>query len=613
MPDLAAVDWMILLIYFFFTISIGLGLRQSIAASGDFLLGGRVFPAWLCGLALAGASLGSLEVLAMGAAGARYGWAGASFFALGSVVPLVFAGLFMTPTLRASQARSMPDYLRLRFDAGTRGLSAWLLLFIAILGAALGFYAMARVSAALHLFDAIFHAGTVGSTGVQILSVALPTAIVLVYVLLGGLSATMYTQVMQFFVLFAGFLPMVFLGLKQVGGWSGLHSGFAAVMAARPWGDAHPGSGAAIAGAVGLGILLTAGYWCTEMSVMQTALAAENVRAARRAPLIAAATRVFLPFILVLPGMIAISLPTPHTTMTVRNESGEIFHEIQVVPQAAEQGRGLVPARTGSLADPMAGAALRDAAGHTRLDYGLALPNLLPHNLPNGLLGLALTALLACLTGGVAGRISAFASIFTHDVYQPLRSSEPSEKHLLAVGRWAVVGSLVLSAGLACAAMHVPGMPGVLDLLALLLAVGNAPMLATFLLGMFWKRATSQGAFAGIVAGYAAALLHYGLTVPAGLSRGFAGGWIAPLHHPAGFLAQNAGTALAAMVVNAIVTVAVSLSTAARPEAELTGLVHSLPPPPPRKPAKPETGWKRPEVFATLILLAAIAVGLIFI
>ncbi len=613
MPDLAAVDWMILLIYFFFTISMGLGLRQYIATSGDFLLGGRVFPAWLCGLAFAGASLGSLEVLGMGAAGARYGWASASFFALGSIVPLLFAGLFMAPIYRGSQARSTPDYLRLRFDAKTRGLSAWLLLFIAILGAALGFYAMARASAALHLFDAMFHAGTVGSAGVQILSIAIPAAIVLVYVLLGGLGATMYTQVMQFFVLFAGFLPMVFLGLRDAGGWKGLKSGFAAAVAARPWGDAHPGSSAAIAGAVGLGILLTAGYWCTELSVLQTVLAAENVRAARRVPLIAAAARVVLPFILVLPGMIAISLPTPHTTMTVRNDNGEIFHEIQVVPQAAEEGRGLVPARTDSLTDPMAGTALRDAAGHTRLDYGLATPNLLPHNLPNGLLGLALTALLACLTGGVAGRISAFAGMFTYDVYQPLRRFETSEKHLLAVGRWAVLGSLVLSAGVACAAMHVHGAPGVLDLLALLLAVGNAPMLATFLLGMFWKRTTSQGAFAGIFAGYVAALLHYGLTVPAGLSRGMAGGWIAPLHHPASFLAQNEGTALAAIVMNAVVTVAVSLFTAARPEAELPGLVHPLPAPPPRKSAKPETGWKRPEVFATFILLAAIAVGLIFI
>ncbi|HVC46976.1 MAG TPA: hypothetical protein VND90_06990, partial [Terracidiphilus sp.] len=514
---------------------------------------------------------------------------------------------------RGSQARSMPDYLRLRFGAGTRTLSAWLLLVIALVGAALGFYVMARVSSALHLFDAIFHGGSVGSAGVQILSIAIPAAIVLVYVLLGGLGATMYTQVMQFFVLFAGFLPMVFLGIKQMGGWSGVQSGFAAAVAARPWMNAHPGDGAGIAVAVGLGILLTAGYWCTEMSVLQTVLAAENVRAARRVPLIAAAARVFLPFILILPGMIAISLPTPHTTETVRNDNGAIFHEIEVVPQAAEEGQGLVPARTGSLKDPLAGTPLRDSAGHIQLDYGLATANLLPHNLPNGLLGLALAALLACLTGGVAGRISAFASMFTYDVYQPLRSTEPSEKHLLAVGRWTVVGSLVLSVGLAWGAMHVHGIPGMLDLLALLLAVCTAPMLATFLLGMFWKRTTGTGALAGMIAGYIAALLHYGLTVPAGLSRGFAGGWIAPLHHPASFLRQNAGTALAAIVVNLVVTTGVSLFTAARPEAELTGLVHSLPAAAPRKSAKPETGWKRPEVFATLILLAAIAVGLIFI
>jgi SSS family solute:Na+ symporter len=612
-PSLAAVDWMILLIYFFFTISIGLGLKQHIATSGDFLLGGRVFPSWLCGFAFSGASLGALEILGMGAAGARYGWASASFFALGSVVPLLFAGLFMAPIYRGSQARSVPDYLRLRFDAKTRALGAWLQLIIAILGAALGLYAMARVSAALHLFDAMFHAGAVGSTGVQILSVAIPAAIVLVYVLLGGLGAAMYTQVMQFFVLFAGFLPMVYFGLKQVGGWGGLRSGFADAVAARPWLDVHLRSGAAIASALGLGILLTAGYWCTEMSVLQSALAARTVRAARRTPLIAAAARVFLPFILILPGMIALSLPTPHTTETTRNENGAIFHEIQIVPQAAEEGEGLVPARTNSITDPMAGAPLHDPAGHVRLDYGLATANLLPHNLPNGLLGLALTALLACLTGAVAGRVSAFAGIFTADAYPSLRRSETGEKHLLAVARWAVLGSSILSVGLACGLLYVPGVPGLLELLALLLAVCNAPMLATFLLGMFWRRTTSTGAFAGLIAGYVAALLHYGLTVPAGPPRGIAGGWIAPLHHPPSFLAQNAGTALAAIVVNAIVTVAVSLSTTARPEAELTALVHSLPAPPPRKPAKPETGWSRPTVLATIVLLAAIAVSLIFI
>lgn len=612
MPSLAAIDWMILLIYFFFTVSIGLGLKQYIATSGDFLLGGRVFPAWLCGLAMAGASLGSLEILGMGAAGARYGWASTAFFALGSVVPLLFAGLFMAPVYRGSEARSVPGYLGLRFDAKTRALSAWLLLIVAILGAALGLYVMARVSAALHLFDAMFHAGTVGSLGVQLFSVAIPAAIVLVYVLLGGLGATLYTQVMQFFVLFAGFLPMVYLGLKQVGGWGGLQTSFAAAVAARPWLGAHLGSGTAIAAALGLGVLLTSGYWCTEMSVVQTVLAARNVRAARRTPLIAAATRVFVPFILILPGMIAISLPTPHTTETTMNENGTIFHEIRVVPQAAEEGRGLVPARTNSVADPLAGAPLHDAAGHVRLDYGLATANLLPHNLPNGLLGLALTALLACLTGGVAGRVSAFAAIFTGDVYPPLRRAELSEKHLIAVGRWAVLGALLLSAGLACWLLYTPGVPGVLELLALLLAVCNAPMLAAFVLGIVWKRTTSAGAFAGLIAGYVAALLHYGLAVPSGMTRGIAGGWITPLDHPGSFLAQNAGTALAGIVIGTIVTVAVSLFTSARPEAELTGLVRSLPAPPPRKPAKPETGWRRPTVLATLVLLAAIAVSLIF-
>lgn len=604
MPNLAAVDWMILLIYFFFVISIGLGLRQYIAGSQDFLLAGRALPAWICGLGFAGASLGALEVLGMGAAGARYGLTSASFFGLGSIIPLLFVGLYMAPIYYRSKARSVPEYLRLRFDEKTRVLNACLMLAISILSAALALYAMARVSAALHLFDAMFHAGTVGSFGVLMLCVAIPAAVVLVYVVLGGLGATIYSQAMQFCVLVAGFLPMVFLGLKQEGGWSGMKAGFSSAVAVHAAVGATP---TALALAVGLGIVLTAGLWATDFSLLQTALAAKSAAAARRTPLIAAALKVLLPFVLVVPGIVAIGLPTPRTSETVRNTNGEIYHEIDVVPQAVELGQGVVPAETDSTADPLGGKVLRGPGGRPILDYGMATPNLVPNNLPTGLLGLGLTALLACLVGGVAGRISAVHTVFTCDIYQAHIRKDASEKHLVAVGRWAALGAVVISAGLACVALRLHGVPGILDLLALSLAVFSAPMLMTFVLGMFWKRATGHGAFAGLLAGFAAALAHYGLTLPAGAQRGIAGGWIAVLHHPPSVLNQSGGTALGAIVVNLLVTVVVSLCTRPRAAAELAGLVHSLAAPPPVN----RIWWKRPESLAAAVLLAAIAVSAI--
>lgn len=607
MPNLSAVDWMIVLIYFFFVISIGLSLRQFIAKRDDFVIAGRALPAWLCGFAFAAASLGSLEVLGMGAAGARYGLVSASFFSLGSVVPLLFAGLFMTPVYYAATAkgaRSVPGYLGLRFDARTRTLNAILFLAIEILGAALALYVMARIFAALGLFNILFHAQTVGSMGVLIFSVALPAALVLIYVTLGGLGATMYAQVMQFFILIAAFLPLVLMGLKQAGGWTAMKASFTTALT-HATGSAPAAGGTALAAAALLGAVLTAGYWCTNPGLLQTAMAAENAGAARRAPLIAAAARVLLPFLLILPGIIAIGMPTPHTTELIRTEGGAIYHEISVVPEPAEKGQGLIPARTDSPSDLLAGKILRDKQGHALLNYAMATPNLLPYNLPTGLIGLAITALLACLTGGVAARIAAIGTIFTCDLFEPHARNTDAESRSVSVARWTTAAAVLLAAALACVAMRMP-MPGLLDLLALTFAVLYAPMLVTFLLGMFWKRATAAGAFAGSIAGFAAALAHYGLTVPQGEMRGVAGGWLVAAPHQAhGILAQNMGTALCGMLANLIVAAIVTLFTAPRPQAELTGLVYSL------TPAIKPTGLQ-PAVLAGIVLLAAIAVSLIF-
>ncbi len=571
--SLIAVDWMILLIYFFFVVSIGLGLRQYLATGNDYLLAGRTLPAWLCGLAMTGASLGALEVLAMGGAAAQYGPASIWFFSLGSVIPLILAGLYLVPRYYASGAHSLPGYLRLRSGASAQPLAAALYLAVNLLCAAVAFYVMARAFAALHVFDLFLHAQTTGSAGAQALLIGLAAVIVLILLFTGGLAATLYAQAMQFLVLMAAFLPMVLLGLRQMGGWSGLKSALPAALLTAHWHGLHPGGIGAAALATGMGVVLTAGSWCADQSLLQAVLAAEDPSAARRAPLIAAAVRALAPLVLVLPGAIAIALPTPQSTTFVRTENGAIYHEITVVPQAAEAGRGLVPARTDSVGDPLGGAIERDAGGHALLSYGLATPNLLAHDLPNGLLGLALAALLACLTGGVAARAAACSTVFSLDLWQPLwgriqPGNEQTERRPMLAGRLAGLGAVEVAAALGCAMLRLRGMPDAVDLLVLSLGILAAPFLVTFLLAAYWPRTTGAGACTGMLAGLAAAVAHYGLTLPADAPRGLAGGWIAAAHRYAGIATQGFWTAVCAMTANLLLTVAVSLLTARSPQEE---------------------------------------------
>ena len=605
MPILASADWLIFLIYGFFVLSAGFSLAPSIAGSQDYLQAGRKQPGWLCGLALVGASMGSLEVLGMGAAGARYGVASIGLFALGSIPAMLFAGLVLMPVFYGATSatgapvRSIPEYLGLRFDQKTRALNAGLFLAMALFSAGISLYAMARIVAALHVFDNVADALYLPPAGALLLSIALPAVLVLAYVLLGGLAAAMYNQLLQFSVLVAGLLPVVLLGLKRAGGWSGLK-------ASVPAGLLHIGAGGhsmgigAVGLVLGVGIVLGGGTWCADFRLLQTAMAAKNVASARRAPLIAAAVRIFVPLLFILPGLFALSLPTPRTTIVIHNDNGAIYHEITVVPPAVEAGQGLVPAK----ADAATGQPVKGADGKVVLDYALAMPNVLLAFLPSGLLGLGLAALVACLMSGVAANLAASNTVFACDIYQALLKRDASDKQILRVGRWAAVGGTLLAFGAACAAMRVNDL---LDAVLLVFALVNAPLFATLLLGALWKRATGHGAFAGLIGGMAAALVHHGTALPRGEQPGIHGGWIAVLHHPASDLALGVGTAAFAFVVSLIVTAVVSVCTKARPETELAGLVRSP------KPAK-SAWWKQPEVIAAaIILLAAITVNLAFL
>ena len=305
---------------------------------------------------------------------------------------------------------------------------------------------------------------------------------------------------------------------------------------------------------------------------------------------------------MVLPGVIAVGLPTPHTTIFVRNENGAIYHDITVVPAMVEAGKGLVPAK----ADPATEKPLLGTDGHAVLDYKMATPEVLLQFLPIGLLGLGVAALLACLMSGVAASLMALSTVFTCDIFQALFARDANDKRILATGRWAAVGGVLLAIAVALAAMR---FNDILDAMLLVFAVVNAPLFAVLLLGAFWRRATGHGAFAGLIAGAAMALLHHGLDLPLGARPGIRGGWIAVIHHPASELVLALTTATLAFLVSLLVTAAVSACTRSRPKTELRGLVYSLME---RRPLR-ASWWKRPEALAFVILLAAIAVNLIFI
>jgi solute:Na+ symporter, SSS family len=604
---LTFVDWLIMLLYFVFVLGIGFALKRYMKTSKDFFQAGRALPAWICGLAFISANLGAQEVIGMGASGAKYGLETAHFYGIGAIPAMIFVGIFMMPFYYGSKARSVPEFLRLRFDEKTRGLNACSFAVMTVFSSGISMYAMARLIQALHVFDGLFNALGLPQGGIFTFSIILSAVIVLLYIFLGGLTSAIYNEVLQFFLIIAGFFPLVLLGLKNVGGWNGMKAAVSQIdpRMVHEWkGVMHSSTnlmGVDIIGlGMGLGFVLGAGYWCTDFLVIQTALASQNMDSARRVPLIAAVPKMVFPFLVILPGLLAIGLPTPRTTTVVTEKNGAIIRNTTVVSREAEQGQGLVPAKV----NPVTGRPMLDVNGKPLLDYDMATPNMLLHYFPTGILGLGLTALLASFMSGMAGNVTAFNTVFTYDLYQAYINKGASDRHYLAVGRWATVGGILLSIATAFAAIN---FNNIMDTLQLVFSFVNAPLFATFLLGMFSKRTTGHGAFTGLIAGTLAAMIHHGLTLPIEAHPGIHGGWITVLHHYPSDMAQNFYGAIWAFSVNFVITVIVSLFTRPRPESELVGLVHSLTP----KPAASHLPWwKRPEALAVAVLIGAVAVNL---
>ena len=595
-----------MLLYFVFVLGIGFALKRYMKTSKDFFQAGRALPAWICGLAFISANLGAQEVIGMGASGAKYGLETAQFYGIGAIPAMIFVGIFMMPFYYGSKARSVPEFLKLRFDEKTRALNACSFAVMTVFSSGISMYAMARLIQALHVFDGLFQALGWNPDGIFTFSIVLSGVIVLLYIFLGGLTSAIYNEVLQFFLIVAGFLPLVLLGLKNIGGWNGLKASVPMAYMHEWKGVMHASTnpmGIDIIGlGMGLGFVLGSGYWCTDFLVIQTAMASKDTESARKVPLIAAIPKMFFPLLVIVPGLIALGLPTPHTTTVTTVSNGAIYRTTTVVPKTVAEGHGLIPAKV----NPLTGKVMLDASGQPVLDYDMATPNMLLHYFPTGILGLGLTALLASFMSGMAGNVTAFNTVFTYDLYQSYIHKNASDRHYMSVGRWATVGGILLSIATAYAAIY---FNNIMDTLQLVFSFVNAPLFATFLLGMFWKRATGHGAFAGLISGTLAAIVHHGLTLPQEAFRGIHGGWIMVLHRYPSDMAQNFYGAIWAFSVNFIVTVVVSLMTKPHPESELVGLVHSLTPKPSHAHLK---WWKRPEALAVAILVVAIGINIFF-
>src|SRR5579871_6280546 len=582
-----------MLLYFASVLGIGAVLKRYVKTSTDFFLAGRSIPAWIAGLAFLSANLGAQEVIGMAASGAKYGIATSHFYWIGAIPAMIFVGLFMMPFYYGSKARSVPEYLRLRFDEKTRGLNAISFAVMTVFSSGISMYAMARLIQVLHVLDPLFDRLHLARSGIFHVSVIVSAIIVLVYILLGGLTSAIYNEVLQFFLIVAGFIPLVWLGLKNVGGWQGLsqklpetftHSWMGMSSAqTNPLGVDWFGLVA------GLGFVLSFGYWCTDFLVVQRAMAADSMVAARRTPLIAAFPKMFFPFLVILPGLIAISLPNMAVRLTAPRTD-------PVTVTTARYSEGLIPPKI----DPNTGQSQRDRQGKVIMDYDLAIPNMLLHYFPTGILGLGLTALLASFMSGMAGNVTAFNTVWTYDIYQSYIRPGAGDAHYLKMGRIATIFGIALSLVAAYAATR---FNNIMDMLQLVFAFVNAPLFATFLLGMFWKRTTGHGAFVGLISGTAAAALHHGLTLPVGGAAGIKGGWLGTvLHIYPSEMAQNFWTAIWAWTTCFLVTVLLSLVTQPREEKDLIGLVYSLT----DRPRDTASRWYQRPVTLGLVVLALV-------
>jgi len=509
--DLQPVDYVMLVIYFAVVIGIGFIARRRVKTSMDFFLSGRSMPAWITGLAFVSANLGATEILGMAANGAQYGIATLHYYLVGAVPAMVFLGLVMMPFYYGSKVRSVPEFMLRRFGKAPHLVNSIAFAVSNVLIAGINLFAMAIVIEAMLGWP-------------EWTAILASAAFVLVYITLGGLSSAIYNEVMQFFVIVAGLVPLTIVGLNRVGGWGGLMDAFNKT---ETGGKLHAWAGTGIgdvtnplganwlAIVLGLGFVLGFGYWTTNFTEVQRAFSAKNMSAARRTPLVGAFPKLFIPFIVVVPGLIAAAV----------------------------------------LGNQLAG------AGDSGLTYNDAIPKLIQMYLPTGVLGVAVTGLLASFMAGMAANVSSFNTVFTYDIWQRYIRKDRPDDYYLKVGRWVTVIGIVISIGTAFIAA---GAQNIMAYLQTLFSFFNAPLFGVFILGLIWKRMTSSGALWSYIAGIIAPAVIFVLYQ-------FNKDWF-----NGSDIAETMYGAMISFGTVLIVGVAISLLTKPKPVSELTGLVYGV-------------------------------------
>jgi solute:Na+ symporter, SSS family len=539
---LSPVDLAIIVFYFALVLGIGLYLKGQANTGEDFFMAGREMTAWVAGLAFLSANLGSLELMGWAGNSYKYGILAAHWYWIGAIPAMLFLALVMMPFYYVCKTHSVPGYLKLRFGEGAQTISSISFAFMTVLMSGINMYAMAVVMKVVLGWNIHF-------------SIWVSAGTVAIYVALGGLRSAIFNEVLQFFLIWAGALLIPILGLVEAGGWSGLQAKILENLTEQQ--VAHPGAythlwstlgsfgsnpmGINWVGIVfGLGAVISMGYWTTDFLVVQRVLSAKDLRSAELAPIIGAAFKMMVPFIVILPGLLGLALlRDPHTGSLIRLVPADQAWS----PQGQAQGLH---------------------------GYDEVLPLMLGRYCGPGLLGLGITALIAGFMSGMAGNVSAFTTVWTYDIYGTLINKNASDDSKVKMGRWVTVIGVIVSIFTAYIAK---GAPSIMDYVQALFSFFIAPLFGTVILGMLWKRATPAGGWAGLLAG---TLSSVGMYTWVKLDPN-AVGYVA-LSAEAQDQAQNMFRALWCCLICVIVTVVVSYLTRPKPDTELKDLVYGLTP-----------------------------------
>jgi SSS family solute:Na+ symporter len=567
--SLGTIDLLIIVIYFIFVLGIGFYLKKYASTGEDFFMAGRKMTAWVAGLSFISANLSSLETMGWSAMAYQYGMLGAHAYLIGAIPAILFLAVVMMPFYYICKTHSVPGYLKLRYGEASRSLAGVSFTFMTVLVCGVNMFAMAKVMQIILGWNIHF-------------SIWVSSVTVAIYVALGGLLSAVFNEVLQFFLIWLGSLLIPILGLIEAGGWSKM---IANINAQHPgenftslW--ANLGSAADnpmgihwIGMVFGLGVAVSFGYWCTDFLQVQRVMAAKSLRAAQNGTIIGAALKMMVPLIVTLPGLLGLAVLTQKAGITL-------------VPEHVAQATG----------------------GHS---YNEVLPLMMARYLGPGLLGLGVSCMIAGFMSGMAGNVSAFATVWTYDVYRPLIKKDASDGHYVSMGRWCSIVGVFIAIATAYAAMLFSNILVYLQVLVMFFIV---PLFGVVILGMLWKRATPAGGFWGFLVGIVASISMF-VYVHWFPDRFDATAlnpehvrWIA-LSPLAQDMAVNMFGALWSLLICMAVTISVSLFTKPKPASELTNLVFGLTP----VAAEGPTPWRQnPLLWAGVVAAALVAVNIVF-